>query len=94
MLKLARAQDQIRALAMPERIGAIILAEQAVDDHAALFLRPSDRATALDALTQDLHRMGILEPALLPFLRKVEEYIALIQDPRSTEEPVESMALV
>ena len=79
--RLTRTPQNIRALALRALPGAIVLAEQAVDDHAALFVQVEDRLTALDALSRDLCRIGQAEPDLAPFLAEVESYIALIQTP-------------
>ena len=83
MNRLTRTPRDIRALALCPQPGAIVLAEQAVDDHAALFVRLEDRLTALDALARDLFRIGRAEPALAPFLSRVDTYIGHLQQPQA-----------
>lgn len=67
--------ETIRRLGAGPRIGAIVLAEQAVDTYAAAFAHPEDRMLALDALLRDLARLRRRDPALDGFITQVETYI-------------------
>lgn len=67
--------EEIRRLGAGPRIGAIVLAEQIVDCHAAAFGPEEDRTLALDALLRDLARLRRRDPALDGFITEVENYI-------------------
>lgn len=69
---------EIRRLGLAHRIGAIVMAEQAVDTYVAAFQRPDDRAIALDILLRDLARLRVREPAIDGFIGEVESYIDLL----------------
>lgn len=67
--------EEIRRLGSANTIGAIVLAEQVVDTHAAGFASVDERALALDALLRDLARLRRREPGLDAFITEVEGYI-------------------
>lgn len=69
---------EIRRLGMAGRIGAIVMAEQAVDTCVAAFGKPDDRGIVLDILLRDLARLRTREPALDGFIGEVEGYIDLL----------------
>lgn len=77
-MPLSGAVREIHRLAVAGRIGAIVMAEQAVDRHVAVFRRPDDRAIALDILLRDLARLRTFEPGLDDFVAQVECYIDLL----------------
>ena len=69
---------EIRRLGSMPRIGAIVMAEQAVDTYADAYLQAEDRRIALDILLRDLARLRAQEPALDRFVGEVESYIDLL----------------
>lgn len=69
---------EIRRLGCAPRIGAIVLAEQAVDTYADAYLQADDRRIALDILFRDLARLRAQEPALDRFIGELEGYIGLL----------------
>ena len=79
MRRLSEARTHIRRLAIADRPGAIVLAEHAVDQHADLFGDPDDKIVALDALVRDLIRMARLQPEIIGFVRRVDDYIQIVQ---------------
>jgi hypothetical protein len=68
----------VRRLGSVPRVGAIVMAEQAVDTYLAGYAHPDDRATALDIVLRDLARLRIIEPDLDRFITEVESYIDLL----------------
>lgn len=69
---------EIRRLGCVPRIGAIVMAEQAVDTYADAYPHAEDRAVALDILIRDLARLRREEPALDRFFADVESYVDLM----------------
>ncbi|GJE39873.1 hypothetical protein [Methylobacterium persicinum] len=67
--------EEIRRLAAAGKIGAIVVAEQVIDTHAAGFADRFERSVALDALLRDLARLRRREPHLDEFITEVEGYI-------------------
>ena len=67
--------EEIRRLGSASAIGAIVLAEQVVDTHAAGFAAVAERSLALDALLRDLARLRRREPSLDGFITEIEGYI-------------------
>ena len=56
-----------------------MLAEHAIDLHADLFGDLDEKLIALDALARDLIRMSRLHPEIIGFLRRVDDYIQILQ---------------
>ena len=77
-MQLSEPVSEIRRLGAAARIGAIVMAEQAVDLHVAAYASPDDRCIALDILLRDLARLRAREPALDGFIAEVESYIDLL----------------
>ncbi|SFL92134.1 hypothetical protein [Methylobacterium pseudosasicola] len=67
-----------RRLGTTAQVGAIVMAEQAIDTYLDGYGRPDDRAIALDILLRDLARLRFLEPDLDGFVGEVERYIDLL----------------
>jgi hypothetical protein len=67
--------EAIRRLGAGPRTGALPLATQIVDAHAAAFAHPGDTTLALDAMLRDLARLRRRDPALDGFITQVETYI-------------------
>ncbi|MGU3539739.1 hypothetical protein [Methylobacterium sp. A54F] len=65
----------IRALAEDGRVGAIGLAEHAVEAYAKGFGTAADQSVALDILLRDLARLQGVAPHLSGFIRRVETVI-------------------
>ncbi|MDP4004297.1 hypothetical protein [Methylobacterium sp. NEAU K] len=74
-MQLSEPVHVVYRLGSAPRIGAIVLAEQAIDTYLDGYGRPDDRATALDILLRDLARLRFLEPAFDGFIAEVESYI-------------------
>ncbi|KAB1074475.1 hypothetical protein F6X51_07380 [Methylobacterium planeticum] len=64
----------IRALAEDDRVGAIGLAEHAVERHVTAFPK-ADQAVALDILLRDLACLQGFAPHLTGFISRVEGHI-------------------
>ena len=62
-MSLSEPVELVRRLGAASQIGAIVMAEQAVDATAPIIRRPDDRAIALDILLRDLARLRV-QPAL------------------------------
>ena len=77
-MALSEPVHAIRRLGAAAQIGAIVIAEQAIDAYLDGCRRPDDRATALDILLRDLARLRLLEPDLDGFIGEVERYIDLL----------------
>ncbi len=77
-MSLSEPVELVRRLGISPRIGAIVMAEQAIDTYLAGYSRPDDRAIALDILLRDLARLRIQEAALDRFITEVESYIDLL----------------
>lgn len=77
-MSLSEPVELVRRLGTAPRIGAIVLAEQAIDTYVAGYTRLDDRGIALDILLRDLARLRLLEPDLDPFISEVESYIDLL----------------
>lgn len=77
-MSLSEPVECVRRLGTAPRIGAIVVAEQAVDTYVAGYTRLDDRGIALDILLRDLARLRLLEPDLDPFIGEVEGYIDLL----------------
>jgi hypothetical protein len=77
-MSLSEPVELVRRLGISPRIGAIVMAEQAIDTYLAGYNRPDDRAIALDILLRDLARLRIQEAALDRFITEVESYIDLL----------------
>lgn len=69
-------QQVIRALAEDGRLGAIGIAEHAVDAYLAGAPTEGDRALSLDILVRDLASLRGVAPHLADFIGKVEAYVA------------------
>ncbi|MBE7204077.1 MAG: hypothetical protein INR70_40655 [Parafilimonas terrae] len=77
-MSLSEPVELVRRLGATPRIGAIVMAEQAVDSYCAGYAHPDDRAIALDILLRDLARLRIQVPNLDAFIGEVESYIDLL----------------
>lgn len=77
-MSLSEPVELVRRLGAAPRIGAIVLAEQAIDTYVAGYTRLDDRGIALDILLRDLARLRLLEPDLDPFISEAESYIDLL----------------
>lgn len=66
---------EIRRRGCMPRIGAIVMAEQAVDTYADACPQAEGRAVALAILLRDLARPRLREPALDRFIADVESHI-------------------
>ncbi|MCJ2097009.1 hypothetical protein MKK67_31515 [Methylobacterium sp. J-072] len=77
-MALSEPVRAVRRLGSTAQIGAIVLAEQAIDTYLDGYGRPDDRAVALDILLRDLARLRFLEPDLDGFIGEVERYIDLL----------------
>ncbi|MCJ2071507.1 hypothetical protein MKK75_22360 [Methylobacterium sp. J-030] len=77
-MSLSEPVELVRRLGGPERIGAIVKVEQAIDTYSAGYPRLDDRGIALDILLRDLARLRILEPDLDPVISEVEGYIDVL----------------
>ena len=77
-MSLSEPVELVRRLGISPRIGAIVMAEQAIDTYLTGYNRPDDRAIALDILLRDLARLRIQEAALDRFITEVESYIDLL----------------
>ena len=77
-MSLSEPIELVRRLGSTSRIGAIVMAEQAVDTYGAAYAHPDDRVIALDILLRDLARLRVEEPALDRFIGEVEIYIDLL----------------
>lgn len=81
-MPLSEPVEVVRRLGGAPRIGAIVMAEQAIDTYLAGYPRPDDRLIALDILLRDLARLRVQDPALDRFIGAVENYIDLLhRDP-------------
>ncbi|WP_336488881.1 hypothetical protein [Methylobacterium nigriterrae] len=65
----------IRALAEDDRVGAMGLAEHAVERHVAAFPVAADRVVALDILLRDLACLQGFAPHLSGFITRLEAHI-------------------
>lgn len=77
-MSLSEPVELVRRLGAAPRVGAIVMAEQAVDTYCAGYLCPDDRTIALDILLRDLARLRVQEPDLDQFIGEVETYIDLL----------------
>jgi hypothetical protein len=77
-MSLSEPVEFVRRLGSTPRIGAIVMAEQAIDTYLAGYLRIDDRAIALDILLRDLARLRLQDAALDAFIGEVESYIDLL----------------
>ncbi|MHC2108691.1 MULTISPECIES: hypothetical protein [unclassified Methylobacterium] len=77
-MALSEPVHAVRRLGSAAQIGAIVMAEQAIDSYLDDYGRPGDRATALDILLRDLARLRFVEPDLDAFIGEVERYIDLL----------------
>ena len=77
-MALSEPVHAVRRLGSAAQIGAIVMAEQAIDSYLDDCGRPGDRATALDILLRDLARLRFVEPDLDAFIGEVERYIDLL----------------
>jgi hypothetical protein len=77
-MSLSEPVELVRRLGSTPRIGAIVMAEQAIDTYLAGYLRIDDRAIALDILLRDLARLRLQDAALDAFIGEVESYIDLL----------------
>ncbi|MCJ2140720.1 hypothetical protein [Methylobacterium sp. E-066] len=77
-MALSEPVRAVRRLGSTAQIGAIVLAEQAIDTYLDGYGRPDDRAVALDILLRDLARLRFLEPDVDGFIGEVERYIDLL----------------
>ncbi len=72
-------QHVIRALAEDGRVGALGLAEYAVDTFAANCPSAGDRALALDILLRDLAGLRGVAPHLAAFVGRIEAYVVRLR---------------
>lgn len=77
-MSLSEPVELVRRLGCAPRIGAIVMAEQAVDTYLAGYSHPDDRTIALVILLRDLARLRVQEAALDRFIGEVETYIDLL----------------
>ena len=77
-MSLSEPVELVRRLGTAPPVGAIVLAEQAVDLYIAGYTRLDDRSIALDILLRDLARLRVLQPDLDGFIADVEGYIDLL----------------
>jgi hypothetical protein len=77
-MSLSEPVELVRRLGAAPPVGAIVLAEQAVDLYIAGYIRLDDRSVALDILLRDLARLRVLQPELDGFIAEVEAYIDLL----------------
>jgi hypothetical protein len=77
-MSLSEPVERVRHLGSAPRIGAIAVAQRAIDAYIAGYTRPDDRGIALDILLRDFARLRILQPDLDAFIAEVESYIDLL----------------
>jgi hypothetical protein len=77
-VSLSEPVELVRRLGDAPRIGAIVLAEKAIDAYLAGYCHPDDRAIALDILLRDLARLRVQEVALDRLIGEVEAHIDLL----------------
>jgi hypothetical protein len=77
-MALSEPVELVRRLGAAQRVGAIVMAEQAVDTYVAGYARIDDRAIALDIVLRDLARLRVQAPGLDRFIGEVEGYIDLL----------------
>ncbi|MCJ2059100.1 hypothetical protein MKL09_21480 [Methylobacterium sp. J-048] len=76
-MALSEPVRAVRRLGSAAQIGAIVMAEPAIDASLDNHGQPDDRAIALDILLRDLARLQCLEPDLDGVIGEVEHYIDL-----------------
>jgi hypothetical protein len=77
-MALSEPVELVRRLGGTPQIGAIVVAEQAVDAYLCSYGPEADRSTALDILLRDLARLRVQDSALDRFIGEVECYIDLL----------------
>ncbi|SDM17189.1 hypothetical protein SAMN05216360_10153 [Methylobacterium phyllostachyos] len=77
-MSLSEPVEFVRRLGSTPRIGAIVLAEQAIDTYLTGYTRMEDRGIALDILLRDLARLRFQAPEFDAFISEVEGYIDLL----------------
>ena len=78
MSSRATILDTLHALASDGHLGAIVVAENAIDTYARGFDEQS-QVIALDAILRDLARMRTKAPTLEPFWSDLERYTDVLQ---------------
>ena len=77
-MSLSEPVELVRRLGSAPRVGAIVLAKQAIDTYVAGYTQMDDRGIALDILLRDLARLRFQAPEFDAFISEIESYIDLL----------------